>query len=76
MHPSGMSSGGRGGPVRAMDMGYDKQSLGGGSKGGGVMNSGFGTYDNNFGGSKDSTAYTNSNYRKPFNPSNMQTPSS
>lgn len=24
-----------------------------------------------FGGSKDSTAYTNSNYRKPFNPSNM-----
>ena len=44
---------------------------------------GFGKYDNysnndfnGGGGSKDSTAYTNSNYRKPFNPSNMQTPTS
>ena len=45
----------------------------GGAQGG---NSGFGNYNNEFGGSKESTAYTNSNYRKPFNPSNMQTPSS
>ena len=41
-------------------------------------NTGFGkydTYDNGdggFSGSKESTAYTNSNYRKPFNPNNMQ----
>ena len=33
--------------------------------------SGFGKYDDPFSGSKESTQYTNSNYRKPFNPNNM-----
>ena len=75
MHPTGMNNNG---PVKAHDMGYDKQSYGGQSnmKAGPTGNSGFGHYNNDFGGSKESTAYTNSNYRKPFNPSNMQTPSS
>lgn len=47
-----------------------------GYNGGGGQSSGFGKYDNNtfdngFSGSKESTNYTNSNYRKPFNPNNM-----
>lgn len=66
-----------------MDLGYDQQNFGGGgysgSKAGGYgnQNSGYGKYDNNNNNdfqSKDSTNYTNSNYRKPFNPNNMQTP--
>ena len=66
-----------------MDLGYDQQNFGGGggysgSKAGGYgnQNSGYGKYDNNNNDfqSKDSTNYTNSNYRKPFNPNNMQTP--
>jgi hypothetical protein len=69
------------GPVRAtMNMGYESSSMSGSNmmSGGKNGNSGFGKYENEQpfygGGSKESTAYTNSNYRKPFNPSNMQTP--
>jgi hypothetical protein len=79
---------GHGGPIRGVDLGYDSMSQGynRGGKGGqyNAGSSGVGKYDNynqndfNVGGgqSKESTAYTNSNYRKPFNPNNMQTPSS
>ena len=78
---NGMSSGH--GPVRAMDMGYDHGGYDKGGYGGGnqYMKGGassVGKYDQ-FGAdfsSKESTAYTNSNYRKPFNPNNMQTPTS
>ena len=65
-------------PVRAMELGGYDQGYNGGSgthntqmKTGG--RSGLGHFDNEgFGGNSESTAYSNSNYRKPFNPNNMQ----
>lgn len=74
-HYNGMPN--RNGPVRAMDMNYDNP-IGGGYQN---MKSSNTTGYSNYGGKQDNynemsskqstTAYSNSNYRKPFNPNNM-----